>query len=72
MLFNSFYIYRLKYLIKITTIGINGLIAFLIGQSLPSTLSKIFNVVPRLNQNDNTLKVHKTPIISFGELKPPN
>ena len=34
--------------IKIATIGINGLIACFIGQSLPSKLSNIFKVVARL------------------------
>tara|TARA_Y100000739_G_C20189203_1_gene275843 strand:+ start:306 stop:524 length:219 start_codon:yes stop_codon:yes gene_type:complete len=64
-------IYKLKYLIKITTIGIRGLIACFIGQSFPSKLSNIFNVVPRLKQKAKTVKINKIPITSLGEEKLP-
>ena len=71
MLLKIFLFHKLKYLIKITTIGIKGLIACLIGQSLPSKLSKIFNVVPRLKQKAKIVKINKTPITSLGEVKLP-
>ena len=38
----------IKYLIMITIIGMSGLIACFIGQSLPSKLSNIFSVVSKL------------------------
>ena len=66
MLFN-FYNYKLKYLIKITIIGINGLIACLIGQSFPSKLSSIFNVVPKFYSVATIVKTKKAPRTSFGD-----
>ena len=66
VLFN-FYNYKLKYLIKITIIGINGLIACLIGQSFPSKLSSIFNVVAKLYSVAKIVKTKRAPRTSFGD-----